>query len=157
MEARAACLDGQLMQPIVWRIALASFFAVTTQARAGGPCEELGLPLAKTTRLKPFLEQLAEKRNLKLHYWTTEDPDVYVAGTNDVALMASLASQANLIVRYSAPGARCKTQSRINTVWVLPSGPANPARSSSAPDLSGLNDLATRAYMQAHGMLAESP
>lgn len=145
------------MQPIVWRMALASVLVVAAQARAGASCEESALPLAQTMRLRPFLEQLAAKRRFQLHYWATDDPDVLVFGTTDVMLMASLSYQANIMVRYSAARAGCGRGWRIKTVWVLPSGPANPTRSSSAPDLSGLNDLATRDYMQAHGMLVESP
>ena len=146
------------MHTLAWRIALASVLAVATQAYAGTPCEELDLPLAQATRLKPFLEQLAAKRHFQLHYWTTDDPDIRVFGTADeVQLMTSLPSESNIVVKYSATPEGCGTGWRIKTVWVLPSGPANATRSSSPQGLSGLNDPTTRDYMRAHGMLVESP
>lgn len=145
------------MRPFVWRFTLASILLITTRAHANGSCEELDLPLAQTTRLKPFLEQLAVKRNFQLHYWTIENPDVRIFRTSDdVELMTSLPSEANIMVSYSAARAGCGTAWRIKTVWVLPSGPANPTRSYPPPQRAVHIDQATRDYLQAHGILVES-
>ena len=127
-----------------------AFWALAAVATPCAPAEP-GPP--QRVRLKAMLQALAIERGFKLEYWTADDPEVVRSGGSDFELMTTLAGQANLIVRYAKAGTGCVHDLKIDTVWVLPIGPANAPRPAPAAAAKP-PDQATLDYMRAHGMPA---
>lgn len=129
------------------------------------PCEAV-LPAAREPEpLSRVLTRIAATEPFRIEYWTDDDPAVLQPAGTPVELVAALAQSGNVMVRY-ADHPRCPGQWRIETVWVLPGGPANtrpatpsapapapPKRAEAAP---GTPDPGLSAYLRAHGF-ADKP
>jgi hypothetical protein len=123
----------------------------------GAPCEPLGSSVRKEP-LSQLLRELAAVRRFRLENQIADDPIITHTGGNDVALMAALSKQVNLVVRYAA-SKDCPGQWRVAAIWILPGLPdavtPSPAASPALP-LPSAADLAaakqaTDMYLRGHG------
>jgi hypothetical protein len=146
-------------------LALALFCAKAGAASSSSPgagCANFDLP-SRQEHLSQVLRELSAVRAFRLENWSDEDPVVTTAGGNDVQLMATLAGQVNLMVRY-APAKGCPGQWKVDTVWILPgkaqssaqniAPPAAPASAPAGPTPAeaAATKAATDMYLRAHGL-----
>jgi hypothetical protein len=130
---------------------------------SGAACAIFDLP-SRQEHLSQVLRELSAVRAFRLENWSDEDPVVSTAGGTDVQLMATLAGQVNLMVRY-APTKGCPGQWKVDTIWILPGKPeasaqnaAPPAAPASAPPVGptpaevAANKAAMDMYLRAHGL-----
>ena len=135
---------------------------------AAGACDA-ALPAAlQPAPLQQVLARRAAAQPFRLEYWAQDNPAVLQPAGSPAEVVALLAREANLVVRY-APHPGCPGALRVEAVWVLPTGqaapvprrdrPASPApRSATAaatpvPPAQPVQPTATvDDYLRAHGI-----